>query len=105
MGSTEEVKQALRALALQTDTATTPYATVIHEADTARSDVKQAAEFTVRVGLDRLATAVTAARRAGDTERYERGCDTLEAYQAFRAVVRGDDPGTTKPETGKHMDR
>ena len=88
MVSTADVKRALRALALRTDTTTRPYAAVIDEGDAARSDLRRAVGFIDAVGLDRLESAVNAADQAGDDERTVRGRDALAAYRRFCAAAR-----------------
>jgi len=120
--STTAVKRALTALATRTDTARQPYVAVIEEADAARTDLRRAAGFVDAVGLDRLADAVEAAKRAGDTDAAERGRAALDAYRAFRRAAAGaegtDDgpvavdgdhfrsgPGIPKPDTGQEADR
>ena len=93
MVSTTDVKRALRALALRTDTATRPYTAVIDEGDAARDDLRRAAGFVSAVGLDRLERAVDAAARAGDDECADRGREALAAYRRFSDAARA--PETT----------
>lgn len=83
MVSTTDVKRALRALALRTDTTTRPYTAVIDEGDAARDDLRRAAGFMSAVGLDRLERAVDAAARAGDDKCADRGLEALTAYHRF----------------------
>ena len=88
MVSTTDVKRALRALALRTETTTRPYTAVIDEGDAARDDLRRAAGFVDAVGLDRLEAAVDAATEAGDVDCAERGREALSAYRRFCAAAR-----------------
>jgi len=99
MVSTADVKRALRALALRTETATRPYAAVIDEGDAARDDLRRAAGFVSAVGLDRLESAVDAAARAGDDERTVRGRDALAAYRRFCDAARASAPAPASTDS------
>jgi hypothetical protein len=99
MVSTADVKRALRALTLRTETTTRPYAAVIDEGDAARADLRRAAGFVSAVGLDRLERAVDAAARAGDDERTARGRDAVAAYRQFCDAARVSTPTPASAES------
>lgn len=103
MPAPNDVKRVLARLATRTADApsgqtpsrsffstTTDYRSVIDDADAARAELDQAAEFVASTGVDRLDDAIEAARSAGDYAAARRGRDARRAFSAFRDACRGD---------------
>jgi hypothetical protein len=108
MADPTAVKDALRALAYETQHETTAHRHVVERAATALGAVDDAAQFCETTGLPALREAVRVADARGETGVARRGRETVSTLLAYRRATgrpSDDDAGTARPDDHFHSGR